>query len=36
MAQAVKLSTLDFTSGPDLRVLGLRPPSGSMLRGESA
>ena len=36
VAQSVKCPTLDFSSGHDLRVVGLSPASGSKLSGESA
>ena len=36
VAQSVKHLTLDFSSGPDLRVVGSSPASDSVLNGESA
>jgi len=36
MAQSVEHPTLDFSSGHDLRVVGLSPVLGSVLGGESA
>ena len=36
MAQSVEPLTLDFSSGHDLRVMGLSPASGSELSGESS
>ena len=36
MAQSVEWPTLDFSSGPDLRVVGSSPASDSVLNGESA
>ena len=36
VAQWVKRLTLNFSSGHDLRVVGLSPSSGSVLRLESA
>ena len=36
MAQSVEHLTLDFGSGPDLRVVGSRPTAGSVLSVESA
>lgn len=36
VAQSVKCPCLGFSSGPDLRVLGLSPESGSVLSMESA
>ena len=35
VAQLVKCPTLDFSSGHDLRVMGLSPESGSTLSGKS-
>ena len=36
VAELVKWPTLNFSSGHDLRVLGLSPMSGSTFNGESA
>ena len=36
MTQSVKWPTLDFSTGHDLRVLGLSPTSGSTVSRESA
>ena len=36
VAQSVKHPTLDFSSGPVLRVMGSRPKTDSTLSGESA